>query len=318
MIEMKDFQEVQTHDDWNDEEEDEERISSPSENFDIEQGGGRVNIQGKSRNNRSRYILIASIIVLFIIAIVGYYVGGIYLVDDDLETLMEHDSGIVENNVENPQQEKKKQNQQNNNSWGGRPANPFVDKMNTYQHNNPGSHVTIGHHSGGAGGSKATGGGIGGTMNKHNGVGKFGHDGQTGGGGRIPGGFANHNKNINDNNDEGGSVDQEQDNSNKQTDPPVLHPPTNPPTIQEKTTDPPTERERSNNPPPPAPTEVDEKDIYCEDLKPYQQWYDQTITKDDGKMYNVLKQFDHDAAAFTYVMENSPPFLSSNIRDVLT
>lgn len=47
--------------------------------------------------------------------------------------------------------------------------------------------------------------------------------------------------------------------------------------------------------------EVDESDVYCEDLMQYSDWMEATVTKADGPMFNVLKQMDHDPKAFTYV-----------------
>jgi hypothetical protein len=49
---------------------------------------------------------------------------------------------------------------------------------------------------------------------------------------------------------------------------------------------------------PPAET-VDEKDVYCEDLSRYEQWYNSSVSKDDGPQFRVINQFDHDRTAFT-------------------
>ena len=46
---------------------------------------------------------------------------------------------------------------------------------------------------------------------------------------------------------------------------------------------------------------IDDKDVYCEDLSQYQEWHNTKITLNDGIMYEVVKQMDHDKSAFTYV-----------------
>ena len=46
---------------------------------------------------------------------------------------------------------------------------------------------------------------------------------------------------------------------------------------------------------------VDDKDVYCEDLSQYQKWHETKITKNDGKMYRIVKQMNHDKTSFTYV-----------------
>jgi hypothetical protein len=46
---------------------------------------------------------------------------------------------------------------------------------------------------------------------------------------------------------------------------------------------------------------IDDKDVYCEDLSQYQEWHNTKITLNDGIMYQVVKQMDHDKNAFTYV-----------------
>jgi len=47
--------------------------------------------------------------------------------------------------------------------------------------------------------------------------------------------------------------------------------------------------------------DVDDRDVYCEDLSQYQRWHETKITKKDGAMYRVLKQMNHDQTSFTYV-----------------
>jgi hypothetical protein len=278
MIEMKDFQEVQSEDDWNDEE-----IMSTT-NFDVE-GGGRTGLAATSRGGRrkrnTRYMLIGTVTILFLAAVVGYFVGGIYLSDDEVETLLEHDSGIVENNVENEKQEEQK-----NHMVNGRPGNPLIDKMNNYHNNNPKYNHNFGQHpSAGAGGV----GGNNFNMNQHNGLGFGGHNGHQQGG-RIPGGFADHKTQSSNN----------QDMVTMMTDPPLIYLPTNPPNSVVTETEP-TGQEQSSDNLSPLDAIVDEKDVYCEDLNRYRPWYEQPITKGDGIMYTIVKQFDHDAAAFTYV-----------------
>jgi hypothetical protein len=54
-------------------------------------------------------------------------------------------------------------------------------------------------------------------------------------------------------------------------------------------------------PPPPDASHIDEKDVYCEDLSRYQSWYDAIVTKESGPQFRVVKQYDHDRKAFTYV-----------------
>ncbi len=44
---------------------------------------------------------------------------------------------------------------------------------------------------------------------------------------------------------------------------------------------------------------VDDKDVYCEDLKQYEEWHNAKITKMDGPMFKVKKQMEHDKNAFT-------------------
>lgn len=44
---------------------------------------------------------------------------------------------------------------------------------------------------------------------------------------------------------------------------------------------------------------VDDSEVYCEDLTKYEKWHAIKITKDDGKMYQVLKQQTHDKDSFT-------------------
>lgn len=46
---------------------------------------------------------------------------------------------------------------------------------------------------------------------------------------------------------------------------------------------------------------IDDKDVYCEDLSQYQEWHNTKITLNDGIMYEVVNQMDHDKNAFTYV-----------------
>lgn len=47
---------------------------------------------------------------------------------------------------------------------------------------------------------------------------------------------------------------------------------------------------------------VDEKDVLCEDLSQYQKWHETKVTKKDGVMYKIVKQYNHDSNAFTYVI----------------
>ena len=47
---------------------------------------------------------------------------------------------------------------------------------------------------------------------------------------------------------------------------------------------------------------VDEKDVFCEDLSQYQKWHETKVTKKDGVMYKIVKQYNHDSNAFTYVI----------------
>jgi len=44
---------------------------------------------------------------------------------------------------------------------------------------------------------------------------------------------------------------------------------------------------------------IDDKDVYCEDLSQYQEWYDTKITKDDGVQYRIVEEMSHDQNAFT-------------------
>jgi len=44
---------------------------------------------------------------------------------------------------------------------------------------------------------------------------------------------------------------------------------------------------------------IDDKDVYCEDLTQYEKWHEIKITKNDGIMYQVVKQMDHDKESFT-------------------
>jgi len=44
---------------------------------------------------------------------------------------------------------------------------------------------------------------------------------------------------------------------------------------------------------------IDDKDVYCEDLSQYQEWHNTKITLNDGIMYEVVNQMDHDKNAFT-------------------
>jgi hypothetical protein len=46
---------------------------------------------------------------------------------------------------------------------------------------------------------------------------------------------------------------------------------------------------------------VDEKDVFCEDLSQYQKWHETNVTKKDGVMYKIVKKYNHDSNAFTYV-----------------
>lgn len=46
---------------------------------------------------------------------------------------------------------------------------------------------------------------------------------------------------------------------------------------------------------------VDESEPYCEDLSPYSQWMQATVTKQDGAMFRVVRKMNHDPKAFTYV-----------------
>ena len=46
---------------------------------------------------------------------------------------------------------------------------------------------------------------------------------------------------------------------------------------------------------------VDEKDVFCEDLSQYEKWHEAKVTKGDGVMYTVVKQYKHDKTSFTYV-----------------
>jgi hypothetical protein len=47
---------------------------------------------------------------------------------------------------------------------------------------------------------------------------------------------------------------------------------------------------------------VDEKDVFCEDLSQYQTWHETKVTKKDGVMYKIVKKYNHDSNAFTYVI----------------
>jgi hypothetical protein len=47
---------------------------------------------------------------------------------------------------------------------------------------------------------------------------------------------------------------------------------------------------------------VDEKDVFCEDLSQYQKWHETKVSKKDGVMYKIVKKYDHDSNAFTYVI----------------
>lgn len=44
---------------------------------------------------------------------------------------------------------------------------------------------------------------------------------------------------------------------------------------------------------------VDDSEVYCEDLTKYEKWHTTKITKNDGEMYQVLKQQTHDKDSFT-------------------
>lgn len=44
---------------------------------------------------------------------------------------------------------------------------------------------------------------------------------------------------------------------------------------------------------------VDDKDTYCEDLSQYDEWHHTRVSKDDGVMFKVVRQMDHDPEAFT-------------------
>ena len=44
---------------------------------------------------------------------------------------------------------------------------------------------------------------------------------------------------------------------------------------------------------------VDDKDVYCEDLSQYDEWHNKKVSKDDGIMFNIVRQMDHDPEAFT-------------------
>lgn len=44
---------------------------------------------------------------------------------------------------------------------------------------------------------------------------------------------------------------------------------------------------------------IDDQDTYCEDLSQYKEWHEIRISKDDGKMFNVVKQMTHDKGSFT-------------------
>eukprot|EP00533_Pseudo-nitzschia_delicatissima_P004225 CAMPEP_0116085568 /NCGR_PEP_ID=MMETSP0327-20121206/4393_1 /TAXON_ID=44447 /ORGANISM="Pseudo-nitzschia delicatissima, Strain B596" /LENGTH=460 /DNA_ID=CAMNT_0003576565 /DNA_START=97 /DNA_END=1479 /DNA_ORIENTATION=+ len=44
---------------------------------------------------------------------------------------------------------------------------------------------------------------------------------------------------------------------------------------------------------------VDDRDVYCEDMKQYEVWHNTKITKSDGVMFKVIKQMEHDSNAFT-------------------
>jgi hypothetical protein len=45
--------------------------------------------------------------------------------------------------------------------------------------------------------------------------------------------------------------------------------------------------------------EIDESDVYCEDLLQYSDWIEAKVTKADGPMFTVVKEMDHDPKAFT-------------------
>lgn len=44
---------------------------------------------------------------------------------------------------------------------------------------------------------------------------------------------------------------------------------------------------------------IDDKDVYCEDLTQYEEWHRIKITINDGIMYQVVNQMDHDKESFT-------------------
>lgn len=44
---------------------------------------------------------------------------------------------------------------------------------------------------------------------------------------------------------------------------------------------------------------VADKDVYCEDLSQYDAWHNTKVSKDDGIMFNIVRQMDHDPEAFT-------------------
>jgi hypothetical protein len=243
----------------------------------------------EKKQNRWLIILMST----FLMAAIVYVIGAVYMSDDSVDALVQpfdRESGFVENGAENEKEQAIMDNAHHNENqatashWGGQ-RNPFASTVNQQQHQ---------YHQGFI--SQGDGG--------HGGAGNLGHDGLIGN--KRNGKFGHH---------QGTNIVGEQ---------------------QENTTTTGTDGSSSNNgnndvsvnnddtssnavsPPQPNPSDIDENDVYCEDLSRYRSWYDAAVTKESGPQFRVVKQYDHDKRAFTYVDVNRPKMLFLNFRRTST
>mmetsp|Transcript_60871 Transcript_60871/g.149051 ORF Transcript_60871/g.149051 Transcript_60871/m.149051 type:complete len:517 (-) Transcript_60871:64-1614(-) len=292
-IEMRDF-EQQTFEDDVDEEIDPELLTTV-----VDSNTGRDGMRIVNATTRRSYMSIL-FLVLAVVAVVTlsvmYVAPGLFISEEQVDALVEtfeSESGTVSNNNGGSGSNNKfktaldkKDNNNNINGggsgssyWSKRHKNPFANPVTKIDGSTNSNSNNVNGNKGPRG--SKNGGVLGG---KHPKIG--------GGGGGGGGGGKNNNDRQPPQTGSGGGDEHDGSGTAKtiQSDPPTMTP-TMPPTM------PPTPVETIINNT--TPVDVDEAEVYCEDLSQYQDWYDANVTLDDGVMYKVHEKLDHDAKAFT-------------------
>jgi hypothetical protein len=278
MIEMKDLQEGGSFGDGDMEEFVASMEIRSVENGDLEECqpegpatglGGLWRQRRRHENKQSRSMVI--LMGTFLLVAIVYVVGTVYMSDDSVDALVQpfdRESGFVENGSENEKEQAVIDNanhinqDHSANAHWGGKQNPFASTVNGNQR----------HHQNQGDASQG-------------GAGYLGHDGERIGNKR-PGKFGHHQGTIFNTGQQESVAVAGSDHSSSSG-------------VSVNNDD--TTANRAS-PAQPDVNDVDEKDVYCEDLSRYQSWYDAAVTKESGPQFRVVKQYDHDRRAFTYVL----------------